>query len=269
MRKLLTCLLSAGILLSMSGCSKSSSDKALDATVTGLNNMVNMESASYSAGMTLNVMGENMTFDIHGGYLEKDDKLNISALVDIEESGAKQNVINAYIKDDFLYLDMAGEKAKMSLTDIINSFSQSTAGAADKKGEGIKKDDIKPYIKDAKMDGSKIELILDEKQVEKAVQDSVNESAATDGAETTVKVQNATITLEVKDDFIVDAAFDMKTKMNVSLGQGADANADMNFTFYMKFADINANKDIEFPAFGEEYIEIDLMDLIGALGQEL
>lgn len=255
------------MLFTMSACSNST-DKALEATATGINNMTKMESASYAIGMEMGVMGETLSFDMHGGYLEKDEKLNISFVADMKESGVKENLLSAYIKDDTLFLDLAGEKAKMPLADIMKSFAD-VPSTDNKEEAGVTKDDLKPFVKKASMDGNNIELTLDEKKVEAALKEEVDKAAAENGYEMAWVVKSATVTLETKDDFIVDVSLDLDTTMSMGVGDGNDTSVGFTIKLYTQFTDINAKKEIEFPEFDDTYIEISPMDLLGALGQEL
>ena len=244
MKKLTTLLLSAGLLFSMAACSSSKiDDDALTLLETGMNHFEKMESASYNASMDVKIPDSNASIAFKGGYLEKDNKLNFSLLMDVKEDGEKaEELINVYYKDD----------------DLLDQAKQSEP--AETKSEGFKKEDIKPFLDKASLDGNKVKLVLNKEKLDAAMADEIKKQSEAAGYDMTMNIKSATAEVTVKDDFIEDAVIDFVMTVSADV-DGKKESIDMNIKLNISFSDINQNKEINFPDF-KGYEETDIMSLI-------
>lgn len=261
MKKLTTLLLSAGLLFSMAACSSNKiNDDALTLLETGMNHFDKMESASYKASMDVKIPDSNASIAFKGGYLEKDNKLNFSLLMDVKEDEEKvEELVNVYYKDDTAYINLMDlNKMKIDMSKLIDQAKKSES--KEKKSEGFKKEDIKPFLDKASLDGNKVKLVLNKDKMDAAIAEEVKKQSEAAGYDMTMKVKTATAEITVKDDFIEDAVIDLV--MNVSADVDNEKKSiDMNLKLNISFSDINQNKEIEFPDF-KGYEETDIMSLI-------
>lgn len=269
MKKLSTWLLSAGLLFSMTACSSTKiDDDALTALENGMNQMSNMESATYDADMDMTVMGEAMNLGLQGGYLEKDNKLNFSMILDASQGEEHLgNMFEIYYKDDQLYVQFLGDKMKVDLTEFIDMINEGSSNAKDQDSEKFKKEDIKPYLTFAEMKDDKITLEFEHQKLQDAMKDTIKQAGEQQGYDLEMKVNKAAAVVKLKDETIVDAAFDMDTTIIMDMGSNQKTTTDMKIVLSVAFDDINANKELVFPDFSE-YIETDLFDLLYELSDD-
>ncbi|MCH4286959.1 MULTISPECIES: hypothetical protein [Bacillota] len=261
MKKLTTLLLSAGLLFSMAACSSSKiDDDALTLLETGMNHFEKMESASYNASMDVKIPDSNASIAFKGGYLEKDNKLNFSLLMDVKEDGEKaEELINVYYKDDTAYINLMDlNKMKIDVSDLLDQAKQSEP--AETKSEGFKKEDIKPFLDKASLDGNKVKLVLNKEKLDAAMADEIKKQSEAAGYDMTMNIKSATAEVTVKDDFIEDAVIDFVMTVSADV-DGKKESIDMNIKLNISFSDINQNKEINFPDF-KGYEETDIMSLI-------
>lgn len=268
MKKLLTCLLGAGLLFTMSGCSKSATDEALEATANGINHMQNMESASYQVGMKMGFMNESLMISFHGGYLEQDGKLNLDMIVDVNDANVSNTLAKAYMKDDNLFIDMDDAKIKLPLGELLSDMSGETA-TTNQSSEKMSAKELIPYVTKGTKKDNEVVLTLENKAIEEYLQESLEKQSATSGYDAKVKVESAIATLKFENEFIVDIKVDLDTNIDMNLGSGTDMTTNMKFTIFSTFTDINQNKEVNFPVLGEEYKETSIWELLSLLGQEL
>lgn len=264
MKKLTTLLLSAGLLFSMTACSGSKiDDKALTLLETGMNNMENMESASYHASMDLSIPDSKATIAFKGGYLEKDGKLNFSLLMDVKEDDAKaEEMINVYFKDHAAYVNLMDlNKMKIDMSQLLDQMAPSTT--TKEKSEGFKKEDIKPFLEKASLDGDTIKMTLNKDKLDAAMEEEIKKKSEEYGYDMTMKVKSATANVTVKNDFIEDAVIDLIMTVSADV-DGEKSSIDMDMKLNIGFTDINKNKEIDFPDF-KGYEETDIMSLIYGL----
>lgn len=269
MKKLSTWLFSAGLLFSMTACSSSKIDEdALTALENGMNQMSNMESASYDADMDMTVMGETMNLGLQGGYLEKDNKLKFSMILDAAEGKEHLgNMFEIYYKDDQLYVQFLGDKMKVDLTEFIDMINEGSNDAKNQDSEKFKKEDIKPYLTLAEMKDDKITLEFEHQKLQDAMKDTIKQAGEQQGYDLEMKVNKAAAVVKLKDETIVDAAFDMDTTIIMDMGSNQKTTTDTKIVLSVAFDDINANKDLVFPDFSE-YMETDLFDLLYNLSDD-
>ena len=261
MKKLTTLLLSAGLLFLMTACSSNKvDDDALTLLETGMNHFEKMESASYNASMDVKLPDSNASISFKGGYLEKDKKLNFSLLMDVKEDGEKaEELINVYYKDDTAYINLMDlNKMKIDLSELLKQVEQSEP--TDTKSEGFKKEDIKPFLDKAVLDGNKVQLVLNKDKLDAAIAEEIKKQSEAAGYDMTMNVKSATAEITVKDDFIEDAVIDLVMSVSADV-EGEKKSIDMNLKLNLSFSDINQNKEIDFPDF-KGYEETDIMSLI-------
>lgn len=268
MKKLSALLLSAGLLFSITGCSSSKiDDDALTTLENGMNQMSNMESASYDADMNLSMIGETMNIGIHGGYLEKDSKLNLSMIFDAKDGEEDLGtMVEIYYTNDHLYLQYLREKMDIDMTEIIAMFSEDETDTTDKETNGFKKDDIKPYLTSASLDGDKITLEFNNKKLQDAMKQTIQEAGQKQGYDLELEVKKATAIVKLEDGFIVDAAFDMDTTLSMDMGNDQNTTTDLKVVLSIAFDDINANQDLAFPDF-KDYVKTEFFDMIYGLSK--
>lgn len=253
----------------MTACSSSKIDEdALTALENGMNQMSNMESASYDADMDMTVMGETMNLGLQGGYLEKDNKLKFSMILDAAEGKEHLgNMFEIYYKDDQLYVQFLGDKMKVDLTEFIDMINEGSNDAKNQDSEKFKKEDIKPYLTLAEMKDDKITLEFEHQKLQDAMKDTIKQAGEQQGYDLEMKVNKAAAVVKLKDETIVDAAFDMDTTIIMDMGSNQKTTTDMKIVLSVAFDDINANKDLVFPDFSE-YMETDLFDLLYNLSDD-
>ena len=244
MKKLTAFLLSAGILFSLTACSSSSKveDNALDAFEKVVNKIVEMKTATYKASVdTETEDGEKVNLTLSGAYLADSANPSFSAVLKMT-SGTESydNFMEFYLKDNMLYMSMLGMKQKGPMTDMKEA---GIIPDVDEETFQLDKEAIKPYLKTAKLDGSKLTLEFDSGKFNQLVKDNEDvTNSLTNGAETTYK--KALLEIELKDDFASKILLDMEAE------QKSDTETKkIDGTITLEFTDINTKKEITFPDF--------------------
>lgn len=227
----------------MAGCSSSKvEDKALDALEKGINKIVEMKTAGYSIQMDSTTGEEKNSMKLYGGYLADTAKPSFTATVDMTSKGSNmEGAFGFYLKDNEMYISMIGMKQKTTLEDAED------AGVIPKELQDIQnfkldKEQIKPYLRTAKLSGDTLTMELDPEKITEELKKQAEKTEAVDASELTYDKFNITAT--IKDDFITKAVIDIEgtqTDASSSKEQKISGNITIEFT------DINAGKELSYP----------------------
>lgn len=250
MKKLLTYVCSIGLLFSMAACSSNKvEDKALDALETSINKIVEMKTASYSLTVDAKTGEEDAKVYLHGGYLADTAKPSFTAIMDLEAQGTKmENFMGIYMKDNTMYMDMEmmGMKQKATMEEAEDS-GMMPEDLEDIQNFKMNKDEIKPYLKKASLEGDTLTLELDPAKLTEAAKDKGSTNALTSSAaNATYSKFNLVVTL--KDDFMTKAVIDFEgTQKNATTSEDETITGKMT----LEFTDINTGKALTFPDFSD------------------
>lgn len=253
MKKLLTFVFSIGLLFSMAACSSSKvEDKALDALEASINKIVEMKTASYSLTVDAKVGDENAKIYLHGGYLADTAKPSFTAVMDLESQETKmENFMGIYMKDNIMYInmEMMGMKQKTTMKEAENSGLM-PEDIEDIQNFKMDKEEIKPYLKKASLEGNTLTLELDPAKLTEVVKDKGTTTGLTSStADVTYSKFNLIVTL--KDDFMTKAVIDFEgAQKNATTSEDETITGKMT----LEFTDINTGKALEFPDFSD-YID--------------
>lgn len=253
MKKLLTLLCCVGLMFSMAACSSNSvEDEALDALETSINKIVEMKSASYS--LSIDAKGDDSTgsFTIHGGYLADTANPSFTAVIDMESEGAKmENFMGLYLKDNTVYMDMALMDLKQKSTmDEAEDSGLMPEDFEEIQNFKMNKDEIKPYLKKASLDGDTLTLELDPVKLTEAVKEQGSSNSLTaSAADNTYSKFNLVVNL--KDGFMTKAVMDFE---GTSTSSTTSEKENMTGKMTLEFTNINEGKELIFPDFSD-YVE--------------
>lgn len=244
MKKLTTCLLCAGLLFSLSACSGSKvEDKALDALETSINKIAEMKTASYKASVdTETEDGEEVNLTISGGYLFDTANPSITGTVDMSSGGqAMDGFLELYLKDQVMYLNfpMFGMKEKSPSMDLTDA---GVIPDIDEESFQLNKEELKPYLKKATLDGSTLTIELDTKKFNEIMKDSqaTADSLLPTASETTYN--KVLLEIEVKDGFATKVILDLDGEQ-----KSGTTTEKIVGKITLEFSDINAKKPLNFP----------------------
>lgn len=245
MKKITALLLSIGMVFTLAACGGSKvDDKALDALETSIQKFAELKSTNYNIAMDVtsekDSKKENVKMALHGDLI-LDKKIQASMVIDMEAEGQKlDNYLSMYFKDDVVYMDMMGiSQTKSSLKDVMGNTPIPSIGF-DADTFKLNKEDMKPYLEKASVDGDKLTLSFDTKKI--------MEEAKKGGDATTKDVTFNKLDMDVtmKDGFMEKAVI----TLDMSKGTG-DTTEKMNGTITMEFKNINAVTSINYPDFSK------------------
>lgn len=246
MKKLFAMICSVGLLFSMSACSSSKvEDNALDALETSINKIVEMKTATYSMEMNAQTGKDTAILTISGGYLADTANPSFTAIIDMEAEGEKMNFMNVYYKESTTYMDMFGMKVK-------SPADTSEVGEFKPEVFKLNKDEIKPYLKTAKLKDGTITMELDAKKVNELVAeanktDQGNALSSITNTATSSNIKKFNMVVDTKDDFITKAVIDFEGTTTTDTSTEENVKGVITITFN----DINKGKALTFPDLSE------------------
>ncbi len=249
MKKLVTLLLSIGMLLSMAACSNSSdskvSDESLDKLEEFIKNLSEVSSANYEAEMEVTLDKENMKLSVYGGYIvETENPLQFSLTMDMESEGSKlEKCIQLFVKDNVMYmnlLDWIKQKAtleKVMENENISNFESSADEIS------MNKKVMKQYLKEASLIGNTLKLSFDVDKVNKVVK---KEAGKLNIKGSTENVEKMDMEITLNNGFMEKAVIFMDLTITEN---GVTQEFSSVISFILK--DINNVDQLNFPDFSD------------------
>ncbi len=225
MKKVWKWLACAALLFVSVGCSSSSvDDAALDRLEAELKKFSEVESMDYTIG----VDSTDVKAEVYGSFIAKTKE--ISMAVDMEAQGQKvEKFMEIYFKDNFMYMNMFGvqqkQEADMSSLDGLGLDSDTMQ---------IDKESLKSNLKTATLKDDTIHMEIKDDVLKESLKNQSTDLS----------------TLGI--DEITDAAIDMECgdSLMESLSMTFTGTGDgetKTFSVYVKFANVNQVKKIEYP----------------------
>lgn len=246
MKKITAFVLSIGMMFSMAACSSSKvNDKALDALETSIQKFAELKSASYSAAVEAEANKEKVNLKLYGDFIAATAKPEVSATLDMEASGQKiEKYMQIFYKDDMIYTNILGlTKQKASLKKMLGNTPIPAIGF-DSDTFKLKKEDMKPYLKEASLNGNNLKLVFDTSKIN----DIANKQTSTTKTKVEFKKLNMDVTLN--NGFMEKAVMSMDIKGAANSSKEQEVIAKISFDF----KNINAVKSITYPSF-KDYVE--------------
>lgn len=225
MKKVLTWLACAALLFMSSGCSSSSvDDAALDRLEAELKKFSEVESMDYTIG----VESEDVKAEVYGSFIAETKEISLA--VDMEAQGQKvDKFMEMYFKDNFMYLSMMGMQQKQEA-----DMSDLDGLGLDADTMQIDKESLKENLKAASLKDDKIHLEIKDDVLKKSMEEQTS-NLSTLGIE---EITGAAIDMECG-----DSLMNSLTMTFTGTGDGETKT----FSVYVKFADVNQVKKIEYP----------------------
>lgn len=227
MKKILMFFVFAALLFVSSGCSSSKvDDAALDRLEAELKKFSEVESMDYTIGV--DVPSSEVKAEVYGSMIMKTKE--ISMAIDMEAAGQKvDKFMEIYFKDNMMYMSAMGaqqkQEADMSALDGIG---------LDPDTMQFDKESLKNNLEEASIKDNTIHLVVKDDVLQQSMkgQSSNLSSLGMD------EVTEAAIDVECGDNLI--------SSLTITITGKGDGETK-EFSVYVKFANVNQVKGIEYP----------------------
>lgn len=227
MKKVLKWFACAALLFVSSGCSSSKvDDAALDRLEAELKKFSEVESMDYTMGV--DAPDSKVKAEIYGSFIAETKE--ISMAVDMEASGQKmEKFMEIYFKDNMMYVSAMGtqqkQEADMSAFDGIG---------LDPDTMQFDKKSLKNNLKEATIKDNTIHMVIKDDVLKEYVKKQ-GSSLSSMGVD---EITEASIDMECGEDLM--------NSLTITLTRTDDGETK-TFSVYVKFANVNQIKEIEYP----------------------
>lgn len=246
MKRLVTLLLSIGMLLSMAACSNSKvSDESLDKLEESIKKLSEVSSANYEVEMEVTLDKEDMKLNVYGGYIiETENPLQFSLTMDMESDGSKvEKFMQLFMKDNIVYMNLFDLiKQKSTLEKVMENENISNFESSEDV-IGINKIVMKQYLREASLSGNNLKLSFDVDKVNKEIKE---EAAKFDITGSTENVEKMDMEITLNNDFMekVVIFMDLTTTEN-------GITQEFSSVISLILKDINNVNQLNFPDFSD------------------
>lgn len=259
MKKITGLLFCVAMLFSLTACGGSKvDDDALDALEAAIANVADMKSADYAMDIKVKADDADQKMALHGSYNAETSNVQLSAVLDMEADGMKQdNYMAIYITDGMMYMNMMDiAKQKQSFDSLMEGQAMPSINL-DKDTIKIPKDQLKEYLSEASIDGDKLTLVFDNDKIKEEVKKQQKDKDSTQGELLNdVEINELKMVVKLKNKMMSSAEINMEMSKKVD---DKTETATMNMS--LTFKNINKVKTVTFPDFSD-YLEANENPLI-------
>lgn len=215
MKKLLGLVLSMATLLSLSACGSKVEDNALDTFEKVIQNLTDMKSADYEFKIKTKDDENNIEMKFAGAYDLSTSEPKLSVSLDLKDKQMEQKgYMKIYLNNTDMYLNMMDMvKEKTSIESLLGSTGLPSV-KFDKETIKLPKDEIKKYLKEAKVKGDELHLIYDVEKLNGEIKKYTSGS-------------NAALSATIVDDLMINK-LEMTIKLNHDMLSTATINIEMS-----------------------------------------